>query len=143
MSPTPQAWSMNEWIPNHVNAAKDVVQSLLGQLEAMSWSEDDRFGIHLSVEEALMNAIKHGNEEDPAKRVHVLIEVSDDQVVVQIADEGSGFDPDDVPDPTLEENLEIPSGRGVMLMRSFMTRVEYNDVGNRVRMEKSRSASES
>ena len=56
------------------------------------------------------------------------------QIVIE--DEGDGFDPDDVPDPTLEENLELPSGRGLMLMKTFMTTVQYNEKGNRVFMEK-------
>jgi serine/threonine-protein kinase RsbW len=61
--------------------------------------------------------------------------------VVIIEDEGPGFAPTDVPDPTAEENLEKPGGRGIMLMKAFMTRVEYNQKGNRVRLEKVRDGS--
>jgi serine/threonine-protein kinase RsbW len=72
--------------------------------------------------------------------VHVDCHVSRDHVRVEITDEGQGFDPASVPDCTLEERLEAPSGRGVMLMRSFMTRITYNAKGNSVVLEKSRAA---
>ncbi|HID75882.1 MAG TPA: ATP-binding protein, partial [Planctomycetaceae bacterium] len=65
--------------------------------------------------------------------------ISDDKVRVEIADEGEGFDPEAIPDPTDDEYLDMPSGRGVMLMRNFMTRVEYLEGGTRVVMEKERS----
>ena len=68
--------------------------------------------------------------------------LSDNLLFVQVEDQGNGFNPNDVPDPTLDENLELPSGRGLMLMRTFMSMVEYNDKGNRVTMEKKRSAGE-
>jgi serine/threonine-protein kinase RsbW len=61
-----------------------------------------------------------------------------EEAIVEIADEGSGFNPEQVPDPTDPENLECPSGRGIMLMRSYMNRVEYNAAGNKVVMEKHR-----
>lgn len=140
---TPWEWTLNERIPSDVYAAKGIVDALLRQLQERGWSEGDRFGIHLSIEEALVNAIKHGNEGDPTKFVNVNIQLSADTVHIQISDEGPGFDPNKVPDPTLEENLEVPSGRGLMLMRSFMSSVEYNNIGNSVKMEKARSADES
>ena len=69
--------------------------------------------------------------------------VSADRVRVAIADEGPGFDPGSVPDCTSDERLEAPSGRGVMLMRSFMTTIEYNAAGNAVVLEKVREPAES
>ena len=64
--------------------------------------------------------------------------MSPERLWIQIRDEGAGFNPEEVPDPTDPDHLEIPSGRGIMLMRAFMTRVEYNDLGNCVVMEKQR-----
>jgi serine/threonine-protein kinase RsbW len=128
-------------IPTCPCAAKEVLQELLDRLTHLKWSEDELFAVHLAVEEALMNALKHGNCLDASKYVHMVTELSERQVRIQITDEGSGFDPEDVPDPTLDENLEVPSGRGLMLMRAFMTRVEFNERGNQVTMEKLRSPS--
>jgi serine/threonine-protein kinase RsbW len=68
--------------------------------------------------------------------------VSPELVRIEVADQGPGFDPASVPDCTLEERLEVPTGRGVMLMRTFMTRLEYNATGNRVLMEKRRTPAE-
>jgi serine/threonine-protein kinase RsbW len=75
---------------------------------------------------------------DTAKRVHVICKISERRVRLEVADEGTGFVPDKVPDPTAPENLEKPSGRGLLLMRSYMNRVQYNQKGNAVMMEKDR-----
>ena len=90
------------------------------------------------MEEALVNAVKHGNKYDPAKKVHVRVGISSNLFRAEIADEGDGFDPDKLPDPTDPDYLDKPNGRGVMLMRNFMTKVEYNPKGNAVFMEKVR-----
>ena len=107
-------------------------------LESLGFPERDLFGVRLALEEALVNAIKHGNRMDPEKQVHVNCQVHGDRVRIVIEDEGTGFDVNDVPDPTSEENLDKPGGRGIMLMRAFMSRIEYNDIGNRLLMEKVR-----
>jgi serine/threonine-protein kinase RsbW len=131
---------MNRRFPTDTRAAKEVLDEVLGILSSWKWSEEDVFAIHLAVEEALMNAIKHGNCHDATKMVSVKAEANDQQFRIQIADEGTGFQPSAVPDPTLDENLDSPSGRGLMLMRSFMTHVEYNASGNQVTMVKQRVA---
>ena len=74
------------------------------------------------------------------KVVKLTCEVLADQITIEVEDEGEGFDPGAVPDPTVEENLEIPSGRGIVLMRSFMSEVAYMPPGNRLRMVYVRSA---
>lgn len=129
-------------IPSVTTAGLEVQEKIVELLEARSFSPQDVFGIRLSLEEALVNAIKHGNGGDPEKSVHVQCRIAADEIDIVIEDEGPGFDPGDIPDPTLEENLEVPSGRGVMLMRSFMTQVEYNDTGNRVRLLKTLAPSD-
>jgi len=133
-------WSADLVIPSETGAGKQVVDDLIEQLAAHGWSEHEIHSIHLALEEALVNAIRHGNRSDDEKRVFVSCKLSADRLWIQIRDEGAGFNPEDVPDPTDAEHLEIPSGRGIMLMRAFMSRVEYNDVGNCVEMEKQRVA---
>ena len=133
------SWSFEDKIPSDTTAGKRVVDELLSQLTRHRWPEHDVFGIHLAVEEALVNAIKHGNHDDPSKLVDICIRLSPERMWIRVKDEGKGFNPFDVPDPTEDENLELPSGRGLMLMRSFMNEVEYNALGNSVTMAKERS----
>ncbi len=118
------------------------MDELLGQLGAHGWAPSDIFAIHLAAEEAIVNAIVHGNKLDPAKKVRVCCVVSADVARIEVTDEGAGFDPAAVPDCRLDERLDAPGGRGVMLMRNFMTRIEYNSRGNRVMMEKQRPPAE-
>jgi len=131
-------WRIEQKIPSDSAAGKRVLQEILGQLETHQWSERDIFGVHLALEEALVNAIKHGNRCDLSKRVHVECRISTRRILVEIRDEGQGFNPDRVPDCTDDEHIEMPGGRGVLLMRSFMSSVEYNVKGNCVVMTKDR-----
>ena len=140
---SPGVWQLSIDLPSERGSNRQVTDELLTQLGAHGWPPADVFAVHLAVEEAIVNAIVHGNKLDAKKKVHVECEVSTDRVRVAIADEGPGFDPASVPDCTAEERLEAPSGRGVMLMRSFMTSIEYNAAGNAVVLEKVRSPAES
>jgi serine/threonine-protein kinase RsbW len=140
MSDNSWTWCSEKVIPSETGAGKQVLDELLAQLQSNQWLEHDIFGIHLALEEALVNAIRHGNRNDANKRVHVCCKLSPQRLWVRIADEGPGFNPDLVADCTDLENLDVPSGRGIMLMRSFMSRVEYNEQGNTVEMEKERGA---
>jgi serine/threonine-protein kinase RsbW len=132
-------WSFEQRIASDPAEGRMVVAQLLEELERQKWSENDAFAVHLALEEALVNAIKHGNHKDPTKNVDVRCRMKADRVEICIEDEGEGFDPSEVPDPTEEENLEVPSGRGLMLMRCYMNKLEFNKKGNRVTMEKIRS----
>lgn len=131
-------WSTQETIPSNTAEGQRIVQELLQHLELAKWSAADTFGIHLAAEEAIVNAIKHGNQLDPEKSVEIDIKVGCERVLIFVSDEGPGFDPKEVPDPTLDENLEVPSGRGIMLIKAYMTDVWYNDRGNAIWMEKVR-----
>ncbi len=137
--PTP-TWHSRYAIPSKMDAAHQVVQEVLHQLQLRSWPAHDVFCVHLALEEALINAIKHGNRLDPAKQVHIGCWLCPASVRLEIADEGLGFDPEAIPDPTHEDGIFSTSGRGIMLMRSFMTSVQYADSGRRVILEKHRSA---
>lgn len=114
-----------------VRRAEDAV---IAAAEKMGFIGPDQFAIRLALEEALANAIKHGNQCDPDKRVTLECEASENQIAITVTDEGPGFQPDELPDPTAEENLEKPFGRGVMLMRAYMSDVSFNDSGNMVTM---------
>jgi serine/threonine-protein kinase RsbW len=137
--PAPEVWQRSIKLPSERGASRLVTDNLLEQLGIHGWPPDDVFAIHLAAEEALVNAVVHGNRLDPTKTVHVECHVSPELVRLEITDEGAGFNPENVPDCTLEERLEAPGGRGVMLMRSFMTRIEYNAKGNSVLLEKRRA----
>ncbi|MBO51251.1 MAG: anti-sigma regulatory factor [Planctomycetaceae bacterium] len=126
-------------IPSETSQGREIQERIIGLLESRSYPDRDLFGVRLALEEALVNAIKHGNGMDPSKQVRVDCTFDEDRVTIVIEDEGPGFDVGNVPDPTSEENLDKPGGRGIMLMRSFMSRVEYNDSGNRLLLEKIRA----
>jgi serine/threonine-protein kinase RsbW len=138
MPDEPWIWHCEHHIPSKTGAGRRILNEILKQLEKHHWQEHDIFGVHLAIEEALVNAIKHGNRLDQHKRVHVVCHVAPDRVRVEITDEGQGFDFTQVPDPTDPSNLESPCGRGIMLMKSFMNRVEFDESGSRVVMEKQR-----
>jgi serine/threonine-protein kinase RsbW len=125
-------------IPTDLKAAAGVAERLLRRVEAKGYPEQTRFAIRLALEEAFSNAIEHGNKFDAGKSITVAADVNDDRAVITITDEGEGFDPDAVPDPTVDENLEKPCGRGLMLMRAYMDKVTFNEQGNEVCLIKSK-----
>lgn len=105
------------------------------------YSAKDLFRVHLALEEAIVNAYKHGHQGDWSKAVTVRYCVSADGLVAQVEDQGPGFDPHSVPDPLAPEYLERPSGRGLLLMRSYLSGVCHNEQGNCVCLCKHRSSS--
>jgi serine/threonine-protein kinase RsbW len=119
--------------PQH---AREVEEKVLGEVARHGYSDAATFAIKLALEEALTNAIRHGNRCDPARHVEVEFEIGRERSVIVITDQGEGFDLAAVPDPTADENLEKPHGRGIMLMRAYMDEVRYNDKGNRVQLLK-------
>ncbi len=131
-------WQCDRVIPNDPVVGRRLLDELLRQLEAQHWARRDIFGVHLAVDEALVNAIRHGNQMDAAKQVRFCCWLSPHKVRVEVTDEGPGFDPDSLPDPTEPTRLHCPGGRGVLLMRAFMSRVEFHDRGNHVVLEKER-----
>lgn len=126
-------------IPSRLEEVSRVEHAVLHQAEELGYSGADRFAIQLAMEEALANAIKHGNDNDPTKQVTIDFLVTQEFVQITITDDGPGFNPNDVPDPTLTENLDKPFGRGVMLINSYMTEVSYSPTGNAITMKKIRS----
>lgn len=93
-----------------------------------------RFNLRVALSEALANAIIYGNGMDPAKRVDVRVVVTQAVVNVHVCDEGDGFDPTRIPDPTLPDRLEESNGRGLFLIRQLVDDVSFNDRGNAICM---------
>jgi serine/threonine-protein kinase RsbW len=124
--------------PSDTAEGMRVQDLILQKLREHQFSEKIIFGVRLSLEEALVNAIKHGNGLDRAKTVRVRFTVNPHQLLVEIEDQGPGFRPEDVPDPTAPENLERPCGRGLLLMRSYMTECQFLAAGNICRMRRVR-----
>ncbi len=122
-------------IPSDLQAARELALWLLGKVNEMGYDEASAFGIRLALEEALANAVKYGG---PTETVDVEYDVDDARARFTITDQGAGFDPADIPDPCADENLEKPSGRGIMLMRAYMDEVAYSQGGRRVTMTKSK-----
>lgn len=97
----------------------DILKSVLSDKEKLG-------NLNLAVSEAIANAMVHGNKLDPNKNVVVTLDLSDDIVELRIKDNGNGFDPNSVPDPTTPENILKDSGRGIHIMRSFIEEVAYD-----------------
>lgn len=129
-------------IPSDTTQGLAVQNRIIETLESLGYPGADTFRIRLCLEEGIVNAIKHGNGMDPEKSVRILCKAGPEKVYVEIEDEGEGFDVEDVPDPTLDENLDRPCGRGIMLMRSFMNLIEYRNEGTLLILEKARSEEE-
>jgi serine/threonine-protein kinase RsbW len=123
-------------IPSDPAEARRVQEEVERQLKLHHFSDHDIFGIRLALEEALINAIKHGNQMDRSKLVRIAYHVFPERFEIHITDEGAGFDPCEVPDPTAVENLERPCGRGLMLMRHYMSEITFTQRGNCVSMSK-------
>ena len=123
-------------IPSQYPAAQPIQKQILDDIVRLGYTAQSQFAIKISLEEALINAIKHGNKLDSKKRVKVQASVTAATFDITIEDEGPGFDRSSVPDPTEIENLEKCSGRGILLMESYMDSVEYSNGGRRVHMVK-------
>ncbi|MCL2700927.1 MAG: ATP-binding protein [Phycisphaerae bacterium] len=121
-------------IASDLRQARQLEDSLIHEVGRFGYSEAAVFAIKLALEEAINNAIRHGNRCDPDKRVTVRVELDTAEMSISVTDEGPGFNPGTVPDPTADENLEKPSGRGIMLMRAYMDDVHYNQRGNEICM---------
>lgn len=119
---------------------RKVCDALIGALWSLKYNEQDQFAIHLASDEAITNAIIHGNKEDPKKSVRVDYEVFTDKAIITVTDEGEGFDFRSLEDCTDPKHLLENHGRGVCLMRKFMDELSFSDKGNSVRMIRFRNS---
>lgn len=113
-------------IPSDPELMPEVEQFILDVAKKVNLNEDKYNSIALAVAEAISNSIKHGNKNDKTKKVNIKIKTEDDKLIVILKDQGKGFDPADIPDPTQPENILKDSGRGLFIMRSLLDDLRYN-----------------
>jgi serine/threonine-protein kinase RsbW len=116
-----------------------VLGEVAAALESLGYAAEDRHAVRLALDEAIVNGLRHGNRGDAAKCVRLRCYVGPELMVAEVEDEGPGFNPAVVPDPNLPENFLQPGGRGVMIMRHYMSWVHFSERGNCVTMGKCRS----
>ena len=131
-------WSKLDF-PSRLERVSPLLDDIVADARDAGFDERERFGIRLALDEAVTNAVKHGNELDPRKTVYVAWRTEPGLLEVTVRDEGPGFDPLEVPDPTAPENLTKPSGRGVMLMKNYMDEVFFSETGNQVTLKKNQA----
>ncbi|MSR36941.1 MAG: ATP-binding protein [Gemmatimonadetes bacterium] len=120
-------------LPNDIRQIEHAVDYVMERCAACkTHGRELRLNFRVSLAEALSNAMLYGNRKDPSKRVRLELIVGDLELIARVTDEGSGFDPHRVPDPTLADNIEKACGRGLFLMRELMDEVHYNERGNQV-----------
>lgn len=130
------AWVLKRTIPSDTSIGSGLVVELIEEMMARDWPAIDMFRVQLAYEEAMVNAIRHGNRHSEDKVVDILVVCDHERVEISITDQGKGFDPSKVPDPRSDELLEIPGGRGVLLIGEIMSEVRYNAKGNQIKMVK-------
>lgn len=123
-------------LTSDLSVIKKVSQQVLDALEPAGFDSEARYDVRLCLEEALVNAIQHGNKLDANKVARLAVELDAEKVTLIVEDEGAGFDPKRVSDCTKKENLLKTGGRGVFIIQKYMDKVLYNDKGNRVTMMK-------
>ncbi len=117
-------------------AVRAVQDQILQEVARFNFDTQSHFAVKLALEEAIINAIKHGNRQDPKKKVHIDYTINAQQLEIIVEDEGPGFSREGVPDPTLDENIEKCSGRGILLIEAYMNSVFWSRGGRRLHMIK-------
>lgn len=126
--------TIDDTISSDLEVVPDIIEKWLGRLEPLRLSEDVIFGLKLCLQEAVINAIKHGNRGNPSLNVHVIIKAHPDRLTIEVTDQGKGFDFNAVPDPTAPENIGKNHGRGIYLIRQTMKEVTFLNSGRTIRM---------
>ena len=117
-------------VKSRPSAVVEVCEQVLSNLEGFGFDKDDIFAVHLALEEAFLNAVKHGNKMDSSKEVKIDYSVDLNKIEISLTDQGDGFEPKSVADPRYGEDLYKPGGRGLLLMNSYMDVVKFNERGN-------------
>jgi len=133
------SWSHQQAISSQNDVGHLHIEFLMTELEKAGWEGRDLFHVRMAVEEAVVNAIEHGNKRDPDKIVKLDFRVSPELCYIDVTDQGQGFNPSELRDCTDEEFVDKPRGRGVMLIKELMSEVTYNEMGNRLTMIRKRN----
>lgn len=112
-------------LQSRVESVAEAAEAAAQAVRRTGLGDDAAFGIDMAVREAVTNAVLHGNKKDESKQVIVTITTSPGALEITVRDEGAGFNPESVPDPTDPQNLLKASGRGILFMRTFMDEVEW------------------
>ena len=123
-------------LPSDLGLMNGVLEYLQDRVSKLGLIKPDRSNLFVALDEAFVNAVKHGNKNDPSKLLRITAELSPKEASFTVEDEGEGFDIREIPDPCDPANLFRTSGRGVLLIYNIMDEVEYNAQGNRVKMVK-------
>ena len=126
-------------LPSRIESVEEAAVSIAAILSRSGVNEEIAFGVDMAVREAVTNAVLHGNQQDEKKFVHVTAKTGPNWLEISVEDQGEGFNPQDVPNPTESENIMKTSGRGIFFMRTFMNEVEWfirPEGGTTVRMSK-------
>jgi serine/threonine-protein kinase RsbW len=126
-------------LPSRIEAIEDAAARAAEFISRSGLGQESAFGIDMAVREAVTNAVLHGNRQDESKIVEIRLRNSANELEITVRDEGRGFNPESVPDPTDPQNLLKTSGRGILFMRTFMDEVEWShhpEGGTIVRMVK-------
>ena len=113
-------------LPSRIEAIEDAALAAAEFVSRSGIGEETAFGIDMAVREAVTNAVLHGNRQDESKVVEIKFKSSATDLEITVRDEGQGFNPESVPDPTAQQNLLKTSGRGILFMRTFMDEVEWS-----------------
>lgn len=129
----PAVWSFE--VPSDIHAIEGTVAALVERCRAAAFDGPRlTLNFRVGVTEALANAMLYGNHSDAQVPVRVEVVIDPSRVVVRVTDQGNGFNPDRIPDPTLDCNLERTGGRGLFLIRKLMDEVHFNERGNQVQL---------
>ncbi len=128
--------TISQKLPSRLELIPEFIAHLIEKIKYLSLEEEQIFNLKLSLEEALVNAVKHGNKLNPNLSVEVSLQARDSSLIIKVKDEGEGFDFKNIPDPTQDNNLEKLRGRGVFLIKNLMDEVEFFDCGRGIKMIK-------
>lgn len=122
-------------VRNERTSLDEAATTIVDEAERLGYPKASCFALRLAIEEAMSNAFRHGHRDlKPDADIEIAWDAAPDRITIVVEDQGPGFDPGTLPDPTAPENIEKASGRGLLLIRAYMSSIDFNDVGNRVTM---------
>ena len=134
-----EAHTLERELESTLDSVDGAEQIVMAEAQELGLDDDDLYRVGIAIRECMVNAVVHGNRYNSRKKVHLKVVRTADKLTIVVGDEGDGFDPNAVPDPLAGENLLRGSGRGVMLMQSFMDEFQISQrqpQGTEVKMVK-------